>query len=532
MVYPSHWAPGEYGVADPNAQPYDIVQRSLEDFQKDVRGTGARVVPWLQDFSLGVRLRAGAGRGRDPGAPRRGHRRVPALGSGGHVHRGRAAHGRAHGGLPEAADAGGASRRALKPNELGLVPVLMHHQIRRDGSVYDMTAGQLRSELTRLWQDGFYPIARGRPRLRPARRAEGEDARRADLRRRDEQPGRVPARRQRRPEDGGSACSRRSRRTHPDFPAAGTFYVPRNAFDGDGGTPASTLRWLVGHGFELGNHTKDHIPLNTLDAAAVQRQLVLGNRVLTDLLPGYRAQTMALPLGALPHPASLAVKGTLGRPVVPFAGVFLAGAEPAPSPFSTKWNPARSRASGRTRAGTARATSPRGCGSTSWSGTRRSATSRTGTRRRSRSRAAASRSSRRSTGARKALLIGRGASSRRQAGDAAPARCRRRQPTPERRDRASTGSQPRAWKSASASRSSTTAEIGGVGGLRPRVGEKSARGVAERDGVGAAGVRVGRRGRDRRRRVVAVGGQRDGRACPTSRSPRGRAAPATAQNRT
>ena len=54
MVYPSHWGPGEYGVANPNAQPYDIVRRSLEDFQKDVRGTGARVVPWLQDFTLGT----------------------------------------------------------------------------------------------------------------------------------------------------------------------------------------------------------------------------------------------------------------------------------------------------------------------------------------------------------------------------------------------------------------------------------------------------------------------------------------------
>lgn len=54
MLYPSHWTPGEYGVADPNAQPYDIVRRSLVDFQRAVQGTGARVVPWLQDFSLGV----------------------------------------------------------------------------------------------------------------------------------------------------------------------------------------------------------------------------------------------------------------------------------------------------------------------------------------------------------------------------------------------------------------------------------------------------------------------------------------------
>jgi len=54
MVYPSHWGPGEYGVADPNSAPYDIAFRSLEDFQNQVAGTGATVMAWLQDFSLGV----------------------------------------------------------------------------------------------------------------------------------------------------------------------------------------------------------------------------------------------------------------------------------------------------------------------------------------------------------------------------------------------------------------------------------------------------------------------------------------------
>jgi hypothetical protein len=53
MVYPSHWNNGEYGVADPNAQPYEIVLRSLVDFKRELAGTGARLVPWLQDFSLG-----------------------------------------------------------------------------------------------------------------------------------------------------------------------------------------------------------------------------------------------------------------------------------------------------------------------------------------------------------------------------------------------------------------------------------------------------------------------------------------------
>jgi hypothetical protein len=53
MLYPSHWVPGEYNVDNPNKQPYDIVKATLADFQAKTAGTGVRLVPWLQDFSLG-----------------------------------------------------------------------------------------------------------------------------------------------------------------------------------------------------------------------------------------------------------------------------------------------------------------------------------------------------------------------------------------------------------------------------------------------------------------------------------------------
>ncbi|MGB8650203.1 MAG: putative glycoside hydrolase [Mycobacteriales bacterium] len=49
MDYPSHWNPGEYGVPDPYVGAYQIVQRSLVDWRKQVKGTGCVVVPWLQD---------------------------------------------------------------------------------------------------------------------------------------------------------------------------------------------------------------------------------------------------------------------------------------------------------------------------------------------------------------------------------------------------------------------------------------------------------------------------------------------------
>ncbi len=49
MDYPSHWNPGEYGVADPYAGMFELIKRSLVDWNKDVVGTNCVVVPWLQD---------------------------------------------------------------------------------------------------------------------------------------------------------------------------------------------------------------------------------------------------------------------------------------------------------------------------------------------------------------------------------------------------------------------------------------------------------------------------------------------------
>jgi hypothetical protein len=53
MVYPSHYGPGELGVPDPNGDPGMTVARSLRDFQKQLEGRKAVLVPWLQDFSMG-----------------------------------------------------------------------------------------------------------------------------------------------------------------------------------------------------------------------------------------------------------------------------------------------------------------------------------------------------------------------------------------------------------------------------------------------------------------------------------------------
>ena len=55
-------------------------------------------------------------------------------------------------------------------------------------------------------------------------------------------------------------------------------------------------------------------------------------------VPGYRVQTMALPLGVMPKPASLARRGRWNGRTYNFNGVMLIGAGPAPSPFGKSFD--------------------------------------------------------------------------------------------------------------------------------------------------------------------------------------------------
>jgi len=55
MMYPSHYARGEFGIKKPNASPYETIHRSMQDTLKFIRGTNVELRPYLQDFSLGVK---------------------------------------------------------------------------------------------------------------------------------------------------------------------------------------------------------------------------------------------------------------------------------------------------------------------------------------------------------------------------------------------------------------------------------------------------------------------------------------------
>ncbi len=58
MMYPSHYARGEYGLAVPNNHPYVTIRRGIQDALARLPGRSGALRPYLQDFSLGVRYDA------------------------------------------------------------------------------------------------------------------------------------------------------------------------------------------------------------------------------------------------------------------------------------------------------------------------------------------------------------------------------------------------------------------------------------------------------------------------------------------
>lgn len=57
MMYPSHYARGAYGLAHPNASPYEVIDFGLRDATRRLGANAYKLRPYLQDFSLGVRYR-------------------------------------------------------------------------------------------------------------------------------------------------------------------------------------------------------------------------------------------------------------------------------------------------------------------------------------------------------------------------------------------------------------------------------------------------------------------------------------------
>jgi len=227
---------------------------------------------------------------------------------------------------------------SVHANELGMVPVLMIHQIvplpRR---VYDRSPEQFRALLQRLYSEDYRPItaadyvsghidipAGKHPVVITLDDAYTNQA----------QIGADGSPRA----DTALGIMEAFGREHPDFHPTATFYIntyPPPFIDD------KVLPWLAAHGYEIGAHTISHANLHKLSDAEVQHEIGGNIAEIDKAVPGYRVTTMATPFGADPVNLALNHDGVWEGAPYHLIGVMEVDPEPAPSPFAVAFRPYR-----------------------------------------------------------------------------------------------------------------------------------------------------------------------------------------------
>lgn len=227
--------------------------------------------------------------------------------------------------------------RQVDANELGSIPVLMYHRVHPEAAGdYDLTPAQFRAELKRLWRESYVPVravdlvdgnldvpAGKSPVVLTFDDSSVEQF--GYTKNGDVDP------------DTAIGMLLDFAAKHEGFHATASLYVNQRPFNSS--DYSKMLRDLHERGFELGNHTLEHRDLGSAPVSEVKRQLALGRKVITDVVPDAEVATLSLPLGISPDPARLAWSGRWRGIRYDHRGVLLVGSNPAPSPFDRGFDP-------------------------------------------------------------------------------------------------------------------------------------------------------------------------------------------------
>jgi len=218
-------------------------------------------------------------------------------------------------------------------NELGQVPVLMYHRFVPDpDSVYERTADDFRAELERLADEDYVPVT-------TAQLTKGEFDIPAGkhpvvLTFDDGDPSVLTLGPDGEPLPGSAVRILLDvAAAHPGFTPVASFYVNADPFGG-GDAGGRALHWMHRHGFEIGNHTLGHTNLRSAAAETAREDIARGDAMIRETVPGYEPVSIALPFGAHPRESGLELKG----PGYEYDAALLVGANPAPSPYSAKFD--------------------------------------------------------------------------------------------------------------------------------------------------------------------------------------------------
>ncbi len=237
-----------------------------------------------------------------------------------------------------------------KPNELGWVMVMMYHTIDYTGGDYSTTPEEFRSDLQWLYDHDFYVI--------PIH---------------DYITNNIKAPAGKRPIvltfDDGSISQFRyivdasGKKTidpnctvailedffgkHPDFGRGGLFSIlPLAPFawpDGEDQVPyeKEKVQFLLDHGYEIGNHTVNHIYMNEHTTTEIEKELADAVDMMRSFDPRSQEEVIAVPFGTYPaHGDTTAFEGfDLNGKHYAFKAALNVGANPGYSPVDSDYEP-------------------------------------------------------------------------------------------------------------------------------------------------------------------------------------------------
>lgn len=240
----------------------------------------------------------------------------------------------------------------LQPNELGQIPVLEYHQIGPAPEQFVRTPDQMRGDLQWLYDNGFYVVnlsdivndtlnvpAGKKP---VALTFDDSPAGQFRLLRLDSGQYLIDP-------DCAIGIMESFFSKYADFGRGGEFAVlPTMLFDwttveaepDQQQLGQMKLQWLVDNGYELGNHTIDHVSLAGLTNDEIMYQLAESNLAIQQLVPGAAIDSITLPFGIYPDGGDDTLFRGFdykGQHFV-WQSALLVGANPTVVPISTEWD--------------------------------------------------------------------------------------------------------------------------------------------------------------------------------------------------
>jgi len=332
MLYPSTFGMGLPGLdseyRDAIAYPYEIVYevslRALE--RARAVNPAIQIRPWIQDF----RDYAFDGRKYSPDEIRLQMDGARDAGARGWM-------------LWDAAvrytpEALVSAQPAHTPNTAGRVLILEYHRISEPEDRWQRTPDNLRSDLQRLLDDGYYPVnlrdlVEDRLHSVPAGKRPVvltfDDSTIDQFRFLPD--GSVD------PNSAVGILLAFHDAHFADWPLRATFFVlqgegqPGYELFGQPGSALEKLSMLVDWGMEIGSHTIAHANLQQISAEEVQRQLGLSKAQLEGWLPGYDVVSLSVPYGIYPQDETLLAAGEYDGVSYTYKAAVQVGASLAPS---------------------------------------------------------------------------------------------------------------------------------------------------------------------------------------------------------